>query len=666
MSKVFEQAYLPESEKEHLCRNLLVECGVTDIRQRKDELIHGCLINPELHNDQARNPTASLCYSKLVYNCLSGETRVKTRDGEFPISELAGDTHLLVDGNGKWVPAPVKEYGTDRLYRVTLSRNGVQKEIYATANHRWYIRPKGHTAQSELVEITTLDLRPRHRIPSVWPHTRTGRTTISPIGVMRGFVYGDGSATKHGAHANFCGEKDLALLPWFHGFSVKDYGQVKKIASGLPRSWKTQLPDLDDGASALYGWLAGYFAADGCVADDGHVTLACASRETLERVIAICDRLGVATYTLNRRVREGKSGGESEIFSLSFRGSTLTPEFFLIPQHRRRYEEAQRRRKYERTNWWVVSVEETDRVEPVYCAEVPTTHSFVLADNVLTGNCFGCGAHGGLLWFIATMRKTQTDDARRWLEKETGTGGQVQELSKLLYFLESLETKPSFKPVIPRYSPKTIEPWLAIHPALTTGMPEIGLKGKHIPEENLMRLQVGWNRESDRLVFPHFWKGDLVGWQTRRIWDDGSEKYKNTPDFPKDYTIYNAYPAGRRAPEEPVLVVESVTTVLKHVHAMPITSTFGAEVTEDQLRILARYPKVVLWPDNDKSGWKAMEVMGEYLRARTAVRAVESPYTADPGDLPTELVLRMRDESAVSVGSWRRPKKEDLVKWEED
>ena len=42
----------------------------------------------------------------------------------------------------------------------------------------------------------------------------------------------------------------------------------------------------------------------------------------------------------------------------------------------------------------VQGVEATDREEEVFCAEVEDGHAFVLADNILTGNCFGCGAGG--------------------------------------------------------------------------------------------------------------------------------------------------------------------------------------------------------------------------------------------------------------------------------
>ncbi|TMZ63748.1 hypothetical protein EMG21_29555, partial [Klebsiella pneumoniae] len=43
------------------------------------------------------------------------------------------------------------------------------------------------------------------------------------------------------------------------------------------------------------------------------------------------------------------------------------------------------------SRWTVESVEETDRVEEVFCVVVPTTHTFVLADGLLTGNCHVSG-----------------------------------------------------------------------------------------------------------------------------------------------------------------------------------------------------------------------------------------------------------------------------------
>ena len=48
----------------------------------------------------------------------------------------------------------------------------------------------------------------------------------------------------------------------------------------LPRFFKDR-PSLDESPQYLAGWLAGYFAADGCVAADGTVILNSADRSEL-------------------------------------------------------------------------------------------------------------------------------------------------------------------------------------------------------------------------------------------------------------------------------------------------------------------------------------------------------------------------------------------------
>ena len=58
----------------------------------------------------------------------------------------------------------------------------------------------------------------------------------------------------------------------------------------------------------------------------------------------------------------------------------LTEDFFLLDEARSRFASST---KFARTAWTVHSVEQTDRVEEVFCAEVAEGHAFVLEDNVL-------------------------------------------------------------------------------------------------------------------------------------------------------------------------------------------------------------------------------------------------------------------------------------------
>ena len=312
-------------------------------------------------------------------NCFSGETEVLTRAGTRPIASLAGGTHELLTSNGVWVKAPVAAFGRQQLWKVTLSRSGALKDIYATAGHRWLVRARA----GELRDVVTHDLHSGDRLAYAFPD-RADDVALDGEAAARGFVFGDGSRTPYRSVANFCGEKDEAMLPFFaDARPPRTYAGVRRI-HGLPLEWKTTLPSLDAPAAALYGWLAGYFAADGDVDRTGRPTLSSARREHLEFVRQLCTCIGVGTFGIRRRERTG-FGKTSALYLVGLMRGDLCPEFFLIPEHRRRFEAG--RDAAERRGWNVVAVEPTDRVEEVFCAVVDGTHTFTLADNILTGNC---------------------------------------------------------------------------------------------------------------------------------------------------------------------------------------------------------------------------------------------------------------------------------------
>jgi hypothetical protein len=272
----------------------------------------------------------------------------------------------------------------------------------------------------------------------------------------------------------------------------------------------------------------------------------------------------------------------------------------------------------------------------------------------LTYNCLGCGQSGGLLWFIAECRETSATDASGWLARETGTDGTVQDLSALLAFFDSLYGKKSTTPPpMPKLDQSVLDPWMMIHPYMT--------EYRHIPVDNLKRFLVGYGEfrikvgeadwvTSERIVIPHFWKDDLVGWQTRRLYkSDGTSRWKSSADFPKDVTIYNY--VERRAS----IVVESPMNVLRHVHHLgTMEATFGAAVTDVQVRLLSRHPEVVLWFDNDQAGWDATEAVGEALEPYCKVRVVDSPYAADAADMPDHLAADLVGNS-IPFALWKRP-----------
>ena len=394
-----------------------------------------------------KTPSFNVTPARGLFYCLAGETRVLTWEGIKPIRELAGGTHRILGKGADWIDAPFRSFGVQPLMQITLTRNGVSKQIYATGEHRWFIR-SGKTLAS-IRELTTRDLRPGHRLASKYPRTRVKNTTPSPFGIAHGLTFGDGTRSGTGAMAQLDAVKDAELLKWFPISTVTQHGR-QLLVHHLPLFFK-ELPPLDESVSYLYGWLAGYFAADGCVSTTGTVILSSGDRVVLEYVRMVCTRLGIGTYGISEQSRVGFEGREpSSLFKIVFIDSDLTEEFFLLDKHRLRFRGTSK--AYERKSWVVREVLQTDRVEEVFCATVDEGHAFTLEDNILTGNCFSCAEGGDVIKFVQKIDGLSFVEAierlagRAGLELRYEQGGHVpgQEHSQRRRLLEAHKAAAEF------------------------------------------------------------------------------------------------------------------------------------------------------------------------------------------------------------------------------
>ena len=352
--------------------------------------------------------------------------------------------------SGRWTEAEIREFGEQPILRVTLQRNQITKVIEATPEHRWLVKAnlkkvespiertslkglprgtrssycgRGHLLEGDNVRIRTngqrrclvcaklaapaggknrstdysvltKDLKPGYRL-SYLRQEGVGDLIPQEAGVRHGIVFGDGTASGKGATVDLWGEKDKQLLKFFPGRKYREINTATRsewgtgvsgvrVSGGLS-SWMKDLPTRDD-REYLYGWLAGYFAADGCVSEQGAVQLSSAKLANLEAARDIALKVGISTYGISSKMREGFPGREpSMLYYMNFVTSTLNDDFFLIEEHLDRFRF--RNYEYERIGWTVVSVEETGRIEKVYCAVVPNTHSFALEDHIWVGNC---------------------------------------------------------------------------------------------------------------------------------------------------------------------------------------------------------------------------------------------------------------------------------------
>jgi hypothetical protein len=285
--------------------------------------------------------------------------------------------------------------------------------------------------------------------------------------------------------------------------------------------------------------------------------------------------------------------------------------------------------------------------------------------------CLSCHSSGGLLWFIGTCRGQSGNEVRAWVDTQIGLGGDEDSLPNLIRLIKALYARDSRAPEpIPKMSPLALKPWAFIHPYLTDPAPM-----RAVPMRNALDLKLGYaarfpvpldnggRGESERIVIPHFWRDSLVGWQTRRIYADGSPKYLLSPGHPRDRTLYDHDPSRGIA-----VVVESAMSVARHRHVLPMVATFGSEVTDSQVWHLADYDTVILWPDPDEAGWKALQGwedlttgqrrpgLAERLMPYSRVLVVASPWSVDPADLDEDAVLELAG-AAVPYSQWRRPER---------
>lgn len=298
-------------------------------------------------------------------------------------------------------------------------------------------------------ELTTGELQAGMRLTAAY-----GRNLIrdgvspSPFGIARGMTFGDGSRMGRGCVVDLFGKKDANMLPYFLGcrsyrYDRKGYNVESVRVVDLPGYFKDR-PPLHESPAYLYGWLAGYFAADGNVNTQGQVGLTSVERANLEHVEAICRLLGIHTADISTHSGEVTlpQGGRREVtyHTLRLDPYSLSEAFFCIPEHRERWHQRMQMPNRRVEHWTVVAIEETDRVEEVYCAVVPETESFALDGNILTGNCLTIGINqvredmaglhrvirpGGLAWKHAIAQSVVLKRGQGKLN-ETINGEEIQ------------------------------------------------------------------------------------------------------------------------------------------------------------------------------------------------------------------------------------------------
>lgn len=311
--------------------------------------------------------------------CFTGDTKILTNIGIHPLSALVGKSIKVLNKNHGWEDATVKYFGKAPIRILTLERYGNIETINVTGNHKWFVKNKKGTTI-----LSTDELKEGMKIPfntsKIW-----SQVLPSPFGVAHGFMTGDGQKSVH-ARANFCGDK-VALIPYFTPANISGNEKELQVSYGIP-NYFTGLPSLNESVSYLYGWLSGYFAADGSVDEHGRCTISSAKYENLEFVRQVLCILGMPVNNIRYQDRVSNLTNEmGRVYILSLSDEYLKEDFFIRPSHKERFLANANKERKDRS-WKVISVVDAKYEDDVYCAVVPGSESFTLDCNILTHNCY--------------------------------------------------------------------------------------------------------------------------------------------------------------------------------------------------------------------------------------------------------------------------------------
>lgn len=328
-------------------------------------------------------------------NCFHGDTEFLTTQGVRRLGEAAGEVVEVLTSRG-WKLGKIEHFGKQPLLAVSLKRYAQEQTILATAEHRWLV-VDSHRKQRV---IQTRDLMASHYLASAY--VNLGNVTASIEGTRAGLVFGDGSCNYHqrgsGAFIHLYGASATDLRWLWDGHPHVSGDRILN----LPRRWKTERPPFDESLGYLYGWLQGYFAADGCISHSTPV-LDSAVRENLEYVVELCYILGIPTLGIRSTMRIGLGSKSTPIYRLTFPQGAFRQDFFLLPPHRHRA--GTRNRSRDLPRWHVVSVERVPGDHDVFCAVVPELHEFTLAGNIRVGNCIAIHAEANAILYSSPEQR---------------------------------------------------------------------------------------------------------------------------------------------------------------------------------------------------------------------------------------------------------------------
>ena len=244
--------------------------------------------------------------------------------------------------------------------------------------------------------------------------------------------------------------------------------------------------------------------------------------------------------------------------------------------------------------------------------------SFAIGEHELAYNCFTCDEKGALPRLVIQLEHLEDDEVDTAWQKALQRLLPFSDFSDDIdrQFLERMQKAMSGDGRPPKRPRRVTLPQIRLGscrslqrllwPYWRSGGSRVRTQLMRSTSAMTLSDAFGKNDESytgPALVIPHFFKGNLVGWQERWLDPDRPKwipKYTNSRDFPKKETLFNWDRVARLAEDEPVVTVESAMTAIRLTELDYLAvATFSAQMSTTQEKMLMALPGLVSAYDDD-------------------------------------------------------------------
>ena len=308
---------------------------------------------------------------KGIFNCFSNDTVIVTDEGCKAFKDFYdGDKVKVKDKDGIWRDATIRMYGKQKMNVITMHSGRCIKTIRATANHRWVLNDGSITTELKVGD----KLYALKNSTNFEPLTKQEKRMF-----CLGFVIGDGTdmypnkKVDYGVRVRLCGNKNQYLT--YFEESGYDTGKFTKSEDNVAynkkeiskqcflnsKAWRVL--NLNEKIALFNGLLA----ADGAT---GRNLLSTSDNRICE---LIEDLAPLSGYFISSKTEK--------VHNTNYKENARLVDYHFITEQR-----------YNKL--WVI-----DSITPyktksgnynemeAWCVEEPITHTFTLADGIVTGNC---------------------------------------------------------------------------------------------------------------------------------------------------------------------------------------------------------------------------------------------------------------------------------------